>query len=127
MVVIGGGFAGLAAASALVKADRELSVLVLDAGDRLGGRVHTQEKSGLGKVEFGATYFHGVLDNPVWDNANTGGVEGLQPKAKGAFQPRKLEVTPLKYCDQARNSCMCTMCERVPYETLGRLLAMQQV
>ncbi len=56
IVVIGAGFAGLAAASAL--AERELDVLVLEARDRVGGRVWS-ERLGDAVIERGAEF---VLD-----------------------------------------------------------------
>ncbi|HYI17939.1 MAG TPA: NAD(P)/FAD-dependent oxidoreductase [Solirubrobacteraceae bacterium] len=55
-VVIGAGFAGLAAASAL--ADRGLDVLVLEARDRVGGRVWSEQLGGA-VIERGAEF---VLD-----------------------------------------------------------------
>src|SRR5262245_13730170 len=59
VVVIGAGAAGLAAAVRLVEAGR--SVLVLDARDRVGGRIDTRHEPGLGvPVEFGAEFIHGV-------------------------------------------------------------------
>ena len=45
-IVIGAGLAGLAAATEL--ADRGLDVLVLEARDRVGGRVWSQEVEGPG-------------------------------------------------------------------------------
>ena len=60
MVVIGGGFAGLAAATEL--ADRGLDVLVLEARDRVGGRVWSERVDTPGApavIERGAEF---VLD-----------------------------------------------------------------
>ncbi len=57
-VVIGAGAAGLAAAARLVEAGR--SVLVLEARDRVGGRIHTRHEPGLmAPVELGAEFVHG--------------------------------------------------------------------
>lgn len=57
VLVIGAGVAGLAAANALVSADRELKVLVLEARDRLGGRVYSVEHSqALRRIEMGARF-----------------------------------------------------------------------
>lgn len=58
VVVIGAGAAGLAAARML--SEHELSVAVLEARDRIGGRAHTLHlrESGL-PVELGAEFVHG--------------------------------------------------------------------
>ena len=59
VVVIGAGAAGLAAAARLAEAGR--SVLVLDARDRIGGRIDTRHEPGLAApVELGAEFVHGV-------------------------------------------------------------------
>lgn len=59
VLVIGGGMAGLAAAHALV--DAGARPLVLEARDRLGGRVWTLDAAGAGApIELGAEFVHGV-------------------------------------------------------------------
>jgi monoamine oxidase len=59
VVVIGAGAAGLAAAARLAEAGR--SVLVLEARDRVGGRIHTRHEPGLAApVELGAEFVHGL-------------------------------------------------------------------
>ncbi len=55
VIVIGAGIAGLAAARALHAAGR--SVLVVEARERLGGRIWTDTR--YGPVEFGAEFIHG--------------------------------------------------------------------
>lgn len=59
VIVIGAGAAGLAAATTLV--DSGLDVLVLEARDRVGGRIHTVAslRSGV-PIEAGAEFMHGV-------------------------------------------------------------------
>jgi monoamine oxidase len=58
VVVIGAGAAGLAAADALSRAGR--SVLVLEARDRIGGRVWTRRMPGIPvPVELGGEFVHG--------------------------------------------------------------------
>ena len=59
VVVIGAGAAGLAAAVRLTEAGR--SVLVLEARDRIGGRIDTRHEPGLAApVELGAEFVHGL-------------------------------------------------------------------
>jgi monoamine oxidase len=61
VIVIGGGAAGLAAAAALGRAGR--AVWVLEARDRLGGRMWTRLEPGLtAPIELGAEFIHG--DSP---------------------------------------------------------------
>jgi len=58
VIVIGAGAAGLAAAARLTEGG--CSVLVLEARDRVGGRIHTRYEAGLAApVELGAEYIHG--------------------------------------------------------------------
>ncbi len=64
VVVLGAGVAGLAAAQALV--DTELDVLVLEARDRLGGRVYTDKQFAGFPLEFGAEFVHGE-HAPTWE------------------------------------------------------------
>ena len=59
VVVIGAGAAGLAAAVRLTEAGR--SVLLLEARDRIGGRLHSRHEPGLAApVELGAEFVHGA-------------------------------------------------------------------
>lgn len=57
VIVIGGGIAGLSAARDLKNMGK--SVLVLEARDRVGGRLHTRRYRGDGPlIEAGGAYFH---------------------------------------------------------------------
>ena len=61
VVVVGAGAAGLIAARALSRAGR--SVVVLEARDRMGGRVYTREDPGLPvPVDLGGEFVHGTAD-----------------------------------------------------------------
>ena len=62
VIVIGAGIAGLSAAHDLVAAGA--SVIVLEARDRIGGRVHTNTSWGA-PVEMGAAWIHALTANPV--------------------------------------------------------------
>ncbi|XP_063609913.1 peroxisomal N(1)-acetyl-spermine/spermidine oxidase-like [Penaeus indicus] len=64
VVVVGGGVSGLTAAKTLIDNGVD-DVLILEAQDRLGGRVHTYRKEGV-VVEEGAEWIHGGWRNPVY-------------------------------------------------------------
>ncbi|OOQ83435.1 flavin containing amine oxidase [Penicillium brasilianum] len=60
--VIGAGFAGLRCAEILL--DHGVRVTVLEARDRLGGRVHQVDLLGH-TVDMGPNWIHGTLNNPI--------------------------------------------------------------
>ncbi len=62
VLVLGAGIAGLAAARTLV--DKGLRVIVLEARDRIGGRLWTDTSLGL-PLDLGASWIHGVKGNPI--------------------------------------------------------------
>ncbi|MGH7151121.1 MAG: flavin monoamine oxidase family protein [Planctomycetota bacterium] len=62
VVVVGAGVAGLAAASAL--AARDCAVTVLEARDRIGGRVWSADLGGQ-PVDLGAQWIEGTFGNPL--------------------------------------------------------------
>lgn len=60
VTVIGGGIAGLFTACELSKQDKK--VIILEAADRLGGRIHTYTDDSFSMpVELGAEFIHGKL------------------------------------------------------------------
>jgi monoamine oxidase len=70
VIVIGAGAAGLSAARAL--AGSGLSVTILEARDRIGGRIYTVRDPALAlPVELGAEFVHGK-PREIWDIVNTG-------------------------------------------------------
>lgn len=66
VLVVGAGVAGLAAARAL--ADRGVDVVVLEARDRVGGRVWTERLDGE-PIDLGASWIYGTRGNPVFKKA----------------------------------------------------------
>lgn len=73
VVVIGAGLAGLAAALRLRRAGVE-HVTVLEAQQRVGGRVWTPKIGGV-PVDMGAAWIHGHRGNPIWALAQAYGVK----------------------------------------------------
>lgn len=57
VAIIGAGAAGLAAAASLHR--RGVDIIVLEARERLGGRIFTAHPSGLEALELGAEFIHG--------------------------------------------------------------------
>jgi monoamine oxidase len=62
VLVVGAGMAGLSAARSL--ADAGWPVRVIEARDRIGGRVYTDRDWGA-PLEMGASWIHGITDNPL--------------------------------------------------------------
>jgi len=74
VVVIGAGAAGLSCARELI--DAGFDVTVLEARDRLGGRIRTEWVDGA-PVEMGASWIHGVTGNRLAEMARAEGVETI--------------------------------------------------
>ena len=72
VLVIGAGIAGLAAANALARAGH--AVTVLEARERIGGRLHTVSLGG-GAVDLGGAWIHTPVGNPMTALAEACGVE----------------------------------------------------
>lgn len=64
VIVVGAGIAGIAAASRLQASGWE--VVVLEARDRIGGRIHTDRSWNL-PIDLGASWVHGMEGNPLID------------------------------------------------------------
>ncbi|KAK6332668.1 hypothetical protein TWF730_004328 [Orbilia blumenaviensis] len=69
-LVIGAGTSGLRAAEVLIQAGCE--VKVLEARDRIGGRIATSSKLGL-PLDLGANWIHGNIGNPILAIAESAG------------------------------------------------------
>ena len=87
VLVIGAGVAGLAAAAALDDAGAD--VTVLEAANRIGGRVDTDRSWGV-PVELGAAWVHGVQRNPVVPLVRAGGAT-LVPTDYGDEEIRRAD------------------------------------
>ena len=64
VVIVGAGVAGLAAANEL-RANGFEDVVILEARDRIGGRIWTDSIGGDIPIDLGASWIHGVDGNPI--------------------------------------------------------------
>jgi len=87
-VVIGAGMAGAAAARRL--ADAGLEVTVLEARERVGGRIWSNEDWGA-PVELGASWIHGTRGNPIVPLARDAGLT-LVPTDFDSYSTRDTET-----------------------------------
>ena len=74
VVVVGAGIAGIAAART-VHSDERFNVKILEASDRIGGRIFSSVIDGM-PVELGATYIHGTVDNVIYELSKQYGLVG---------------------------------------------------
>jgi monoamine oxidase len=89
-IVVGAGIAGLSAARLLSKAGRR--VVVLEARERIGGRVWTDRHDGR-VTDLGASWIHGVIDSPVAEAATAFGLRTVEFTV-GGYQP---DSRPIAY------------------------------
>lgn len=91
-IVVGAGVAGLTAARLLSDAGRR--VVVLEARERVGGRVHTERVDGL-VTDLGASWIHGIEGSPVYAAARALGLRTVEFTV-GGYQP---DGRPIAYFD----------------------------
>lgn len=89
-IVVGAGIAGLTAARLLARSGRR--VVVLEARDRVGGRVWSDREAGGGAVtDLGASWIHGVSDSPVAAAASAFGLRTVEFTV-GGYQPHSRPI-----------------------------------
>ncbi|KAM9486234.1 spermine oxidase isoform 1-T3 [Clarias gariepinus] len=95
IVVVGAGFAGLAAAASLFQAGFQ-NVKILEAKERVGGRIFTTKPFTENIIEVGANWIHGQDGNPLYQLAKE---QGLLAEARAASMSMCLphSVTPRDY------------------------------
>ena len=114
VIIVGAGISGLAAAYELKK-NPDIDVLVLEAGDRIGGRIWTVNPWGA-KLELGASWIHGIENNPILDVVVDMG-QIVQPTVyNDKCVTRKLKSTTIYDFDgnklsQERMKLLKTLCE----------------
>ena len=89
-IVVGAGVSGLTCARLLARAGRK--VVVLEARDRVGGRVVTDRRHGL-VTDLGASWIHGINDSPVAAAAEAFGMRTAEFTV-GGYQP---DSRPIAY------------------------------
>ncbi|WP_291050480.1 NAD(P)/FAD-dependent oxidoreductase [Herbiconiux sp.] len=89
-IVVGAGIAGLAAARLLQRNGRR--VVVLEARDRIGGRVWTDRSDGEA-TDLGASWIHGIDGSPVAAAAEAFGLRTVEFTV-GGYQP---DSRPIAY------------------------------
>src|SRR5690554_127717 len=89
-VVVGAGVSGLTAARLLAESGQR--VVVLEARSRIGGRTCTQRSDGL-VTDLGASWIHGIDNNPLADVVNALGLRTIEHTV-GSYQP---DSRPIAY------------------------------
>ncbi len=97
VIIIGAGAAGLAAARHLAQAG--IAPLMIEARDRIGGRVHTIFEKGV-PVELGAEFIHGAPPE-IFDIVREGGLETLPTSWSPWHFTRKAGLEPAGASDRA--------------------------
>lgn len=91
-IVVGAGIAGLTTARLLTRAGQ--TVVILEARDRIGGRVHT-ERTASTVTDLGASWIHGVDDAPLYAVTQAFGMPVVEFTV-GSYQP---DGRPIAYYD----------------------------
>ena len=83
VVVIGAGLAGLSVARTLHDAGQ--AVVVLEARDRLGGRIHTSRLWPDMPMDLGASWIHGIQGNPITTLAREAGASWVSTSYRASL------------------------------------------
>lgn len=96
-LVVGAGISGLTVARILQRHGQR--VIILEARERIGGRVSSERESGI-TTDVGASWIHGIVDNAVYDAANAFGMRMLEFTV-GSYQAGS---RPIAYVDPNGNT-----------------------
>jgi monoamine oxidase len=111
VLVVGAGMAGLGAARALV--DAGWPVRVIEARDRIGGRVYTNRDWGV-PLDMGASWIHGTTGNPLTELAEKAGIKTVPTDYTGVHLTQDLRLPPkMQYDKEAWRKFVERACDRV--------------
>lgn len=88
VVIVGAGIAGLGAAVTLRAAG--LDVIIVEARDRIGGRIHTSTMWPHRPMDLGASWIHGTTGNPLTALAN----QAAAPMVSTSYDNTLLHIDP---------------------------------
>ena len=117
VLIVGAGMAGLAAARSLV--DAGWPVRLIEARDRIGGRVYTNRDWGV-PIEMGASWIHGTASDPMMELARKARAQVIPTDyygwAKLAVDRR---LPPVDYDPDPWRQFVEQACDRVTGGSLG--------
>jgi monoamine oxidase len=117
VLIVGAGMAGLAAARSLV--DAGWPVRLVEARDRIGGRVYTNRDWGV-PIEMGASWIHGTANDPLMELARKAQAQVIPTDyygwAKLAVDRR---LPPMDYDPDPWRAFVERACDRVDGGSLG--------
>ena len=120
ILIVGAGVAGLAAARSLT--DGGWPVRLIEARDRIGGRVYTN-RDWVVPIEMGASWIHGTANDPVMELARNAGAQLVSTDydgwAKLAVDPK---LQPLDYDKEPWPKFVEQACGRVDGGSLAAAL-----
>ncbi|KAM7266053.1 hypothetical protein ACFE04_003736 [Oxalis oulophora] len=110
VIIIGAGISGLSAAKVLAENGIE-DVVILEASDRIGGRIRKENFTGLA-VELGAGWIAGVggkVVNPVWELAKQSGLRSCfsdYSNARYNIYDQSGKIFPSEIADDSYNKAV---------------------
>jgi len=82
IIIVGAGISGLSAAYRLKK--EGFDVLVLEASERIGGRINSADFGGI-KVDLGASWIHGINNNLLYEYAKSKNISTIATKSEPSY------------------------------------------